>query len=132
MSAYCRVKYSKQFFAKFHVGNQKRTRDDEPVEEIDSVTGQLLTKVSFGIYAISFAKKYLIQVLQSLLSILKHRTVEKTVDRCELSIVEGKLPSSEDEQDEERDTLESMLIVRLHCKHGTPCNPSLPSYTPSL
>ena len=24
-----------------------------------------------------------------MLSILKHRTVEKTVDRCELSIVEG-------------------------------------------
>ena len=26
---------------------------------------------------------------QSLLSILKHRTVEKTVERCEFSIVDG-------------------------------------------
>jgi cell cycle checkpoint control protein RAD9A len=62
-----------------------------------------------------------IRTTQSLLSILKHRTVEKTVDRCELSIVEGVLPTQhadQDENDEDRDSLESRLIVRLHCKHG--------------
>lgn len=52
---------------------------------------------------------------QSLLSILKHRTVDKTVERCELSVVEGIEPG---EEDENRDTLESKLIVRLFCKHG--------------
>ena len=45
MSAYCRFKYSKQFFARFHVGYHRRGGDDE-VEEVASVTGQLLTKVS--------------------------------------------------------------------------------------
>jgi len=43
------------------------------------------------------------------------------VDRCELSIVEGVLPTQgadHDERDEDRDSLESRLIVRLHCKHG--------------
>jgi cell cycle checkpoint control protein RAD9A len=52
---------------------------------------------------------------------LKHRTIEKTVDRCELSIVEGVLRNhgaDEDEDEEDRDSLESRLIVRLYCKHG--------------
>lgn len=59
--------------------------------------------------------------LQSLLSVLKHRTVEKTVERCELSIVEGVQSTQhadQDENDEDEDSLESRLIVRLHCKHG--------------
>jgi hypothetical protein len=43
--------------------------------------------------------------------------VEKTVDRCELSIVKGSLPLEEGPS--KGDTLESMLIVRLHCKHST-------------
>ena len=51
-----------------------------------------------------------------MLSILKHRTVEKTVDRCELSIVEG--GAEPQGENEEQDGLESKLIVRLHCKHG--------------
>jgi len=55
---------------------------------------------------------------QALLSILKHRTVEKTVDKCEFSIVEGDPPGQTEDDDEEHDSLESKLIVRLHCKHG--------------
>ncbi len=51
--------------------------------------------------------------VQSLLSILRHRTVEKSVERCELSIIEGN-----EQEGEDNDTLESKLIVRLHCKHG--------------
>ncbi len=51
--------------------------------------------------------------LKSLLSILKHRTVEKTVEKCELSIVEGG-----NMDDETQDGLESRLIICLHCKHG--------------
>lgn len=84
---------------------------------------------------------------QSLLSILKHRTVEKTVDRCELSIVEGVLPTQDPSsltQEVEEDTLESRLIVRLHCKHGVTkthrlvlqgspilMTPSIPSSSPA-
>lgn len=64
-----------------------------------SVTGQLLTK--------------------SLLSILKHRTVEKTVDRCEMSIIEGREATEDSEPPRyDQDDLETRLIVQLHCKHG--------------
>ncbi|PPQ84592.1 hypothetical protein CVT25_015795 [Psilocybe cyanescens] len=95
-SAYCRFKYERQFFSRY-----KLTASDENVlgseaEDNQNVTGQLMTK--------------------SFLSILKHRTVEKSVERCELSIVEGN--ADEGEGDEDRDSLESKLIVRLHCKHG--------------
>jgi len=40
------------------------------------------------------------------------------VERCELSIVEGKPTVEGEEVDEDEDSLESKLIVRLHCKHG--------------
>lgn len=56
--------------------------------------------------------------MQSLLSILKHRTVEKTVDRCEMSVVEGRDATEEETSEENRDDLETRLIIRLHCKHG--------------
>ncbi|KAJ7497250.1 Rad9-domain-containing protein [Mycena latifolia] len=93
-SAYCRFKYGRQFFSKYSVGSSDAwTNDDEEV----AVTGQLLTK--------------------SLLSILKHKTVEKSVERCELSIVEG-TQQANDRSDEDQDGLESKLIIRLHCKHG--------------
>ncbi|TFK51794.1 hypothetical protein OE88DRAFT_1712289 [Heliocybe sulcata] len=97
MSAYARYKFVKQFFVRYNVGDKKTGRDRlaDGVQEVLTVTGQLLTK--------------------SLLSILKHRTVEKSVSRCELSIVEG---ISSDPDDEDNDSLESKLIVRLHCKHG--------------
>ncbi|OBZ73734.1 Cell cycle checkpoint control protein RAD9A [Grifola frondosa] len=92
LSAYSRFKYRKTFFSRYKVGN--RSADNE-VAEIPTVTGQLLTK--------------------SLLSILKHKTVEKAAEKCELTIQDG--ASSEDDADEV-DSLESRLIVRLHCKHG--------------
>ena len=60
----------------------------------------------------------ILNTCQSLLSILKHRTVEKTVDRCELSIVEGAVHTQNQEPEDDADSLESKLIVRLYCKHG--------------
>ncbi|GLB37678.1 putative rad9 [Lyophyllum shimeji] len=100
-SAYCRFKYEKIFFSKYNVASSGSTREDwaNDFEQAMSVTGQLLTK--------------------SLLSILKHRTVEKTVERCEMSIVEGReaIEDSETPADEQ-DDLETRLIVQLHCKHG--------------
>ncbi|KAF8894106.1 Rad9-domain-containing protein [Infundibulicybe gibba] len=93
-SAYCRFKFKRQFFVKYNVTGAQA----EEVEEALTVTGQLLTK--------------------SLLSMLRHRTVEKTVERCELSIMEGAQPTDSQEADEDQDGLESRLIVRLYCKHG--------------
>ncbi|KAJ7084342.1 Rad9-domain-containing protein [Mycena belliarum] len=93
-SAYCRFKYVRQFFSKYSVGSPDSWANDD--EEV-AVTGQLLTK--------------------SLLSILRHKTVEKSVERCELSIVEGTPPAAE-RSGEDQDGLESKLIIRLHCKHG--------------
>ncbi|KAI0954118.1 hypothetical protein AcV7_007440 [Taiwanofungus camphoratus] len=98
-SAYCRFKYSKQFFSRYSVGVLSASGVyNDSIEEVPTTTGQLLTK--------------------SLLSILKHKTVEKTVDKCELSIVDPEYTGQAIYNDENADTLESRLIVRLHCKHG--------------
>ncbi|KAI0792161.1 Rad9-domain-containing protein [Abortiporus biennis] len=65
--------------------------------------------------------------VKSFLAILKHRTVEKTVTKCDLSIVHPdsnnhnrrrRRGESDSDEDEEYDSLESKLIVKLHCKHG--------------
>ncbi|KAL0577028.1 hypothetical protein V5O48_004962 [Marasmius crinis-equi] len=53
---------------------------------------------------------------KALLSILKHHFGDSSVERCEISIVEGDGNETFDAEDE--DSLESRLIVRLHCKHG--------------
>ncbi|KIJ18756.1 hypothetical protein PAXINDRAFT_161563 [Paxillus involutus ATCC 200175] len=100
LSAYCRFRYGKMFFSRYKVGNGVNGDED--------VKGQLLAK--------------------TLLSILKHRTIEKTVERCELLIVEG---GACDEPEEDEDTLESRLIVRLHCKHGIVKTHRLPLLVPS-
>ncbi|KAI9440417.1 Rad9-domain-containing protein [Lactarius indigo] len=52
--------------------------------------------------------------VQPLLTILKHKTLEKTLDRLDLVIVDGEPIDG----DEDHDSLEGKLIVRLHCKHG--------------
>lgn len=40
------------------------------------------------------------------------------MERCDLSIVEGSADVEGQGENDERDTLESKLIIRLHCKHG--------------
>lgn len=45
--------------------------------------------------------------------------MEKSAERCELSIVEGS--PNEVSDNEEHDSLESKLVIKLHCKHGKPC-----------
>lgn len=42
--------------------------------------------------------------------------MEKSVERCVLSIIEGE--NGDAESDEEVDSLESKLVVKLLCKHG--------------
>ncbi|TFK68700.1 hypothetical protein BDN72DRAFT_820974 [Pluteus cervinus] len=88
-SAYCRFKFDRQFFSKYTV-KVPQTRQGTTAED-PSVSGQFFAK--------------------ALLSILKHRTVEKAVDKCEFSVTEGN-------PDETVDDLESRLTLRLHCKHG--------------
>ncbi|KAG8213888.1 Rad9-domain-containing protein [Butyriboletus roseoflavus] len=98
------------FFSRYRVGggvNSAGPSTGNPSEPQD-VKGQLLVK--------------------TLLSIFKHRTIEKTVERCELVIVEG--PSG-DQLQEDEDTLESRLVVRLHCKHGIVKTHRLPLLIPT-
>ena len=104
-SAYCRFKYDRRFFSRYKLGTSRVDGEDSP----ENVTGQLLTKVSRP----PTSCRVLFDGVQSLSSILKHRTVEKSVERCELTIIEGN-----EQEGEDSDTLESKLIVRLHCKHG--------------
>ncbi|KAH8108884.1 Rad9-domain-containing protein [Phellopilus nigrolimitatus] len=54
---------------------------------------------------------------KSLLSILKHRNTDRSAEKCELTIIDGVDMPDEEVRDDE-DTLESRLIVRLHCKYG--------------
>ncbi|THU99152.1 hypothetical protein K435DRAFT_964605 [Dendrothele bispora CBS 962.96] len=101
-SAYCRFRYNKDFFSKYRLGSGNKA--NAAIEELPHVTGQLATR--------------------SLLSILKHKTVESTLERCEISIIDGVLNSKSasdpdiGEGDVDIDSLESRLVVRLHCKHG--------------
>ncbi|KAF9484428.1 hypothetical protein BDN70DRAFT_825463 [Pholiota conissans] len=95
-SAFCLFKYDKQFFSRYELDSGNGTIDN--LEEGHGLTGQLTVK--------------------SFLLILKHRTVEKSVERCELSIIEGADAADVGEEDEGHDSLESKLIIRFHCKHG--------------
>ncbi|RPD64143.1 hypothetical protein L226DRAFT_611743 [Lentinus tigrinus ALCF2SS1-7] len=93
-SAYGRFKYPRSFFSKYLVNPGPVDVGDAP-----SISGQIATK--------------------SLLSILKHRTNEKGCEKCDLIITDGPSQNPQmDDEDEECDSLESRLTVRLHCKHG--------------
>ncbi|CCL98611.1 uncharacterized protein FIBRA_00613 [Fibroporia radiculosa] len=98
-SAYCRFQYKRQFFSRLKVGNPAvEASTGEDAEETPSVMGQLLTK--------------------TLLPILKHRAVEKSVEKCEMYISTGDQRLQDVANDDDVDSLESKLTVRLHCKHG--------------
>lgn len=51
---------------------------------------------------------------QWLLMILKRGASDKTVEKCEISIVDPEVEGT----GEEEDSLESKLIIRMYCKHG--------------
>ncbi|KAI0720904.1 Rad9-domain-containing protein [Fomitopsis betulina] len=97
-SAFCRFKYRRQFFSRYNLARPAALPEflDDDDDEGPSVTGQLQTK--------------------NLLSVLKHKTVEKTVVKCELVITDADHPAQGD--GDGQDSLESRLTVRLHCKHG--------------
>ncbi|KAI0630855.1 Rad9-domain-containing protein [Trametes polyzona] len=96
LTAYGRFKYAKSFFNKYRVDG---SAVDSDAREVPTIACQVVTK--------------------PLLQILKHKTIEKSCEKCELVISDGaSQPLREDEDNEDRDTLESRLTVRLHCKHG--------------
>lgn len=58
-------------------------------------------------------------LIKTLLSILRHKTVEKSLDKCELSVVEGvEGGAPEGEEGPEDQSAESKLVIRMHCKFG--------------
>ncbi|KAG0707339.1 Rad9-domain-containing protein [Suillus ampliporus] len=105
LSAYCRFKYGRRFFSRY------KFRDGVARDGVQDFKGQLLAK--------------------TLLSILKHKTIEKTVERCEFTIVEATDLYEQEEPDEDQDTLESRLIIRMHCKHGIVKTHRLPLLVPT-
>ncbi|KAG1742819.1 Rad9-domain-containing protein [Suillus lakei] len=105
LSAYCCFKYGSRFFSRY------KFRDGAAQDGVQDVKGQLLAK--------------------TFLSILKHRTIEKTMERCEFTIVEAADLYDQTEPDEDQDTLESRLIIRLHCKHGIVKTHRLPLLIPT-
>ncbi|KAG8691181.1 hypothetical protein FRC11_006051 [Ceratobasidium sp. 423] len=99
-SAYCGMKFAPEFFDTYHVGGPKDPSQMTP-EGGDEVVvrGQLLAK--------------------TLLSILRHKTVEKSLEKCEMSVVEGVEGGvAEGEEEPEDQSAESKLVIRLHCKFG--------------
>ncbi|OSD05489.1 hypothetical protein PYCCODRAFT_1362252 [Trametes coccinea BRFM310] len=98
-SAYGRFKYARSFFSRYRVGGYPASDD----VDVAPLTGQipLLTRI------------------QPLLQILKHKTIEKSCEKCEFVISDGapQVPRLGNEGDDQ-DTLESRLTIRLHCKHG--------------
>jgi len=113
LSAYCRFKYGRRFFSKY------KCKDGTAGDGVEDVKGQLLAKVCLLCYLRVYCEsRFFFLEPQTLLSILKHTTNEKTVERCEFTIVEATDLYEQDEPNEDQDTLESRLIIRLHCKHG--------------
>lgn len=51
---------------------------------------------------------------QWLLTILKRGAGDRSVEKCEILIVDPEVGGTE----EEEDSLESKLIIRMYCKHG--------------
>jgi cell cycle checkpoint control protein RAD9A len=108
-SAYCRFRLAKTFFSRYHLEIPSDPDSDEMPED---VIGQVLTKVKSDSPRVLISHTVL--GIQSLLSVLKHKTMDKSVERCELNIHDGIRPGYGIGNKD----VESKLIVRIHCKHG--------------
>ncbi|KAI0299267.1 Rad9-domain-containing protein [Russula brevipes] len=110
LSAYSRFTYDRSFFTKFNVGD-RNTRESiselDDTEQPPTVTGQLC--------------------VQPLLAILRHKTLEKTLERLDFIVVDG----MSNHEDEDLEGLDAKLIIRLHCKHGIVKTHRLVLQTPS-
>lgn len=115
LSAYCRFTYDRNFFTRFSVGDRNvrdRIPDLDDMQHSQTVTGQLCVQVPPPRVNECLLTQQVL--LQPLLAILKHKTLEKTLERLDISVVDGVF----NYEDEDLDGLEGKLIVRLHCKHG--------------
>ena len=142
-SAYCSFEYKPEFFSRYSFGSKSRREQGFSARsrsipmraggasgqtvnggsgsgrtETERCCYQVLTRVCCSdLYLkVCFLRK--IYDLQALLSILKQRSIEKSLEKCEISIVEGS-QDSRSCADEDVDSLESKLVIRLHCKNGT-------------
>ncbi|KLO17135.1 hypothetical protein SCHPADRAFT_994599 [Schizopora paradoxa] len=101
-SAYCNFKYNRDFFQRYSLS---KSNDPGP-----SASNSSRTPAETA-FAWSLNTK-------ALLTILRHRNNDKSAEKCEFIVVEGQQPETQDEAREDEDSLESRLILRLHCKHG--------------
>ncbi|GJJ10059.1 hypothetical protein Clacol_004285 [Clathrus columnatus] len=118
-SAFCQIKFLPSYFEKYNARAGSFSQS-----QAGKITGRLVVK--------------------SLLSILRHKTTDKILERCQLSIPDpGHTGPNDYESDEDEDdnSLELKLVVRLYCKHGitkthkllllTPTNALSPCVQPS-
>jgi cell cycle checkpoint control protein RAD9A len=108
-TSYCRFQYSRMFFTRYSVGQKELNRPSGSQEPF-GISGQVLTKAS----QLLPVQRFGITDGQWLLPVLKRGAGDKAVEKCELSIVDPEVGGTEDEED----SLESKLVVRMHCKHG--------------
>ncbi|KZV96348.1 hypothetical protein EXIGLDRAFT_714543 [Exidia glandulosa HHB12029] len=97
-SAYANVRLLPGLFEQYIVPNTAGVDGDD-------VLGCLQTKVIALLSA-----RLVLTSFQALIAVVRPRASDKAVERCELQVVEG--------EDDDQDSLESKLVVKLHCKHG--------------
>ncbi|KAG8986714.1 hypothetical protein FRB90_003827, partial [Tulasnella sp. 427] len=129
-SAYGRWRVTPEFFEKYRIGADAISKevgrnqlgaDDDGIEELDMVSGQIPTKAS----AIS------------------NHGADKNVERCEIAILPGRLGDSAPRASgtttsSQGENFSSTLVIRLHCKYGVKkthrlaLNPPSPLVAPNL
>ncbi|KAG9008042.1 hypothetical protein FRB94_013807 [Tulasnella sp. JGI-2019a] len=110
-SAYGRFRIAPAFFEKYKVGTDAVRKElefgvipdeEEDLAEVETASGQILIK--------------------SVLSILRHRGFEKSVEKCELAIVPGRSPNATQQASgtttSSNGSYQSVLLFRLYCKYG--------------
>jgi len=90
--------------------------DIDDMEQLQTVSGQLCVQVPPQWMKVNFLTQR--GPSQPLLAILKHKALDKILERFDLIVVDG----VSNHEDEDLDGLEGKLIVRLHCKHGEVTN----------
>ena len=104
-SAYANVRLLADMFDKYDI--PAVDTDDE------ALLGSLQTKVR----ALLFGSRHTTHAVhQALIAVIRPRATDKAVERCEFQFVTGEDEPRADDQ--EQDTLEARLIIKLHCKHG--------------
>ncbi|KAI5119131.1 hypothetical protein M0805_005737 [Coniferiporia weirii] len=108
-TAFCSITYSRTFFRRYSIA-QSRTQASTAAGPSHTTGGRVSQNEQPPTLKCQLQTK-------ALLSILRHKNTEKSTEKCEFTIIDG-VDTPEEEVREDEDTLESRLIVRLHCKHG--------------